>query len=158
MKKLHITFDTYAQMSERLGRQILSSKRQYDVIVCLARGGMLVGDILSRMLDLPLAVMFASSYRKDGEKTGEVVFSEIATIDPSRLSGNVLLVDDLLDSGVTIEQAQKKLKNGYTPESIDIAVLWWKHTSEQYADYYIKYLNEEENCWIVQPFEEFELT
>ena len=43
----------------------------------------------------------------------------------------------------------KKLKNGYAPESIDIAVLWWKHTSEQYADYYIKYLNEEENCWIV---------
>lgn len=154
MKKIHITFDTYAQMCERLGRQVLASKKSYDVILCLARGGMLVGDILSRMLDLPLAVMVAKSY--EGEEAGQVLLSDIAVIDPSLLKGNVLLVDDLLDTGATIQAAERHLKAYYGSQSIDIAVLWWKHTSKQYADYYIKFLNEAENCWIVQPFEEFE--
>lgn len=155
MRKIHITFDTYAQMCDRLGRKIIASGKHYDVILCLARGGMLVGDILSRMLDVPLAVMFASSYDGD-ERKKAARFSRIATIDETKLSGNVLLVDDLLDTGNTMEQAQRILKDAYNPQSIDIAVLWWKWSSKQFSDFYVKYISEEERCWIVQPFEEFE--
>lgn len=154
MKKIHVTFDTYSDMCERLGKQIRKEKKHYDCVVAVARGGLLVGDILSRMLKCPMAVISASSYQ--GERAGKVLMSEVATTDPSHLLGDILLVDDLMDSGATLDCIQRKLKDAYHPRSIDIAVLWHKHTSKVYPDFCVKYFDESENGWIVQPFEEFE--
>lgn len=155
MKKIFISFDQYAGMCERLGKAIRRAGRKYDAIVCLARGGMLVGDILSRILKLPLGVMVTSAYKEDGV-AGEVLLSDVSITDPSKLKGNILLVDDLLDSGATITAVEKELYKRYDCESVDIGVLWWKHTSEFDPDYWIKYLAEKENGWIVQPFEIFD--
>lgn len=155
MKKIFMAFDQYAGMCERLGNAIKATGRQYDAIVCLARGGMLVGDILSRILKLPLGVLVASSYEENGIKTGKVLISDVAIVDRSKMSGNILLVDDLVDSGVTIQKVKDELTSKYGC-SVNVGVLWWKSTSECDPDFWVKYLPETENCWIVQPFEMFE--
>lgn len=154
MRKIHITFDTYADMCERLGKQIRKEKKQYDCILAVARGGMLVGDILSRMLKVPFGVVVTASYSNN--KKGRVHLAEVSIIDPTRLQGEILLVDDLLDTGETADLLQKALKKRYKPKGIDLAVLWHKHTSKVYPDFCVKYFDESENGWIVQPFEEFE--
>ena len=156
MKKIDISFEEYGSLIEALSQKIIQSERQYDLIICLARGGMLVGDILSRLLQLPLAVMFTSSYQQNGIKADTVRMSDIATIDAEKLKGRVLLVDDLVDSGATIIEVSRKLRSRYQSQSIDTAVLWWKYTSKVRPNFWVQYLNEKENAWIVQPFEAYE--
>jgi hypoxanthine phosphoribosyltransferase len=68
------------------------------------------------------------------------------------LSGNVLLVDDLVDSGVTLARVQQHLKERYPAvTSVRSAVLWYKACSKVKPDYHAQYLPT--NPWIHQPFE-----
>ena len=65
-KHLYVSYDEYHNLIEKLALKIHQSGWQFDTILCLARGGMRPGDILSRIFDKPLAIMSTSSYRADG--------------------------------------------------------------------------------------------
>jgi uncharacterized protein len=66
------------------------------------------------------------------------------------------LVDDLVDSGISLEQSIVWLKSRYGSdiEEIRTAVLWYKACSVAIPDYYVDYLAD--NPWIHQPFERYE--
>ena len=61
---LWLGYDDYYRLIERLSLQIHESGWTFDQILCLARGGMRVGDVVSRIFDLPLAILATSSYRR----------------------------------------------------------------------------------------------
>jgi hypothetical protein len=60
-----VSWDEYHLLIERLALKIDASGWQFDQILCLARGGMRPGDIISRVFDKPLAIMATSSYRAE---------------------------------------------------------------------------------------------
>ena len=64
-KHLYVSWDEYHLLIERLALKVHNSGWQFDQILCLARGGMRPGDVLSRVFDKPLAIMATSSYRAD---------------------------------------------------------------------------------------------
>ena len=64
-KHLYVSWDEYHMLIERLALKIDASGWQFDQILCLARGGMRPGDVLSRVFDKPLAIMATSSYRAE---------------------------------------------------------------------------------------------
>src|SRR4030042_1761681 len=64
-KHLYVSYDEYHNLIEKLAIKIHQSGWQFDTILCLARGGMRPGDILSRIFDKPLAIMSTSSYRAE---------------------------------------------------------------------------------------------
>ena len=71
------------------------------------------------------------------------------------LSGRVLLVDDLVDSGVTLEQVQSHLRTNFPAVTeVKSAVIWCKACSSVRPDFHLQYL--ETNPWIHQPFEEYD--
>ena len=53
-KHLYVSYDEYHNMIEKLAIRIHQSGWEFDNILCLARGGMRPGDILSRIFDKPL--------------------------------------------------------------------------------------------------------
>ena len=119
---------------------------------------MRVGDILCRIFDKPLAVLFASSYASFSEANNhptrsKIKFSEHISAIESNLTGNILLVDDLVDSGISLQEAIKWLQTHYGQEirEIKTAVIWYKGCSAIKPDFYIDYLPH--NPWIHQPFE-----
>ena len=57
-KHLYVSWDEYHQLIERLALKIHASGWEFDQILCLARGGMRPGDVLSRIFDKPLGIMF----------------------------------------------------------------------------------------------------
>ena len=61
---LYVSWTDYHRLIERLALQIHASGWGFDSILCLARGGLRVGDILSRIYEMPLAILAASSYRE----------------------------------------------------------------------------------------------
>src|SRR5437773_2599924 len=64
-KHLYVSYDEYHNLIEKLAIKVHQSGWQFDTILCLARGGMRPGDMLSRILDKPLAIMSTSSYRAE---------------------------------------------------------------------------------------------
>jgi hypothetical protein len=71
-KHLYVSYDEYHNLIEKLAIRIHQSGWQFDTILCLARGGMRPGDILSRIFDKPLAIMSTSSYRAEaGTQQGQ---------------------------------------------------------------------------------------
>ena len=151
---LDISWAEYHRSIELLAEKISGSKWEFDQIVCIARGGLRVGDILSRIFDRPLAIIAASSYSDDRER-GQLAIGHHLAMTTNQLGSRVLLVDDLVDSGVTLQQVSGLLRQVH-PEIIDLktGVIWYKSRSIYVPDYYTTHLVN--NHWIHQPFERYD--
>jgi len=153
---LWVTWDQYHRSIERLAQIVHQSDWKFDQILCLARGGVRVGDVLSRIFDVPLGILATSSYREAaGTKQGNLDIAKFITITRGTLSGRVLLVDDMVDTGMTFNKVFVHLQNQF-PEITELksAVLWWKGHSEATPDYFVEKLPT--NPWIHQPFEDYD--
>jgi hypoxanthine phosphoribosyltransferase len=155
-KHLYVSYDEYHNLIEKLAIKVHQSGWQFDTILCLARGGMRPGDILSRIFDKPLAIMSTSSYRADaGTTQGALDIARFITTPKGEIAGKVLLVDDLADTGETLNAVIHQLKNNYAPiTELRSAVIWTKGISSFQADYSVETLPT--NPWIHQPFESYD--
>jgi uncharacterized protein len=153
MPNLHVSWDQYNTIVERLALKVYESDFRFDQIICLARGGLRVGDVLSRIFEHPLAVLSTHSYSSEGGTIrGELVIAEHMTMTKPRLGDKVLLVDDMVDSGHTLAAVYAELPKRFPHiTALKTAVLWWKACSVFKPDFYVDYLAD--NPWIHQPFE-----
>lgn len=157
MSDLYTSWSEYHRKIEDLAVKIHESQWKFDRIVCIARGGLRVGDILSRIFDKPLAILAASSYSgAEGKVRGSIKFARDLTMVGDDFGNKILLVDDLVDSGVSLQQSIVWLQSRYSADIQEIrtAVLWYKACSVAIPDYYVDYLAD--NPWIHQPFEMYE--
>jgi hypoxanthine phosphoribosyltransferase len=156
MASLSVSWDQYNTLVERLALNVYESGFEFNQIICVARGGLRVGDVLSRVFEMPLAILSTHSYTAEGGTVrGELVIAENMTMTSPRLGERVLLVDDMVDSGHTLATVQKALPERWPViQSCRTAVLWWKACSTVKPDYFVDYLAE--NPWINQPFEVYD--
>ena len=155
-KHLYVSYDEYHNLIEKLAIKVYQSGWQFDTILCLARGGMRPGDILSRIFEVPLAIMSTSSYRAGaGTVQGKLDIARYITTPRGEIAGRVLLVDDLADSGLTLKAVIDRLRTSYPPiTELRSAVLWTKACSSFQPDYSVEFLPT--NPWIHQPFEAYD--
>ena len=159
-KKLIISFEEYLDTVEKLSIEINKSYNP-TVLVGIMRGAAPIIDILSRIFKLPTAYIVIQSYSGKGleDTQGNLVFSrEISSIANEKDFKNVLLVDDLSDTGLTLNKSIEWLKN-YQPinkhiNEIKTACLWKKKSSKFNPDFCAINLNSDP--WIVQPTEHYE--
>ncbi|MBX9611963.1 MAG: phosphoribosyltransferase [Burkholderiales bacterium] len=156
-KHLYVSYDEYHNLIEKLAIKIHQSGWEFDTILCLARGGMRPGDILSRIFNKPLAIMSTSSYRADaGTVQGHLDIARFITTPKGEIAGKVLLVDDLADSGHTLNTVIHQLRTNYKPiTELRSAVIWTKALSKFVSDYSVEFLPT--NPWIHQPFESYDM-
>jgi uncharacterized protein len=57
MSDLHISWDEYHRSIELLAEKIAASQWEFNQIICIARGGLRIGDILSWIFHQPLAII-----------------------------------------------------------------------------------------------------
>lgn len=150
---LWVDWDAYHRAIEQLAKIVHESGYEFDQALCLARGGLRVGDVFSRLFRVPLAILSTSSYREAaGTVRGELDISNSITSTAGPLAGRILLIDDLVDSGVTLERVQGHLKERFPAVTeVRSAVIWYKACSVMRPDYYVDYLPD--SPWIHQPFE-----
>ncbi|KPQ36050.1 MAG: putative phosphoribosyltransferase [Phormidesmis priestleyi Ana] len=157
MADLHISWSDYHRSIEQLALMVHRSSWPFNQIVCLAKGGLRVGDIICRISNQPLAILSTSSYGGEGNRTrGSITFSNDLSMTTANLGSRVLLVDDLVDSGQSLQRSIAWLENryGFYIDEVRTAVLWHKECSVITPDYAVHYL--EDNPWIHQPFEHYE--
>ena len=151
-----VSWPEYHAAIEALAALVHASGWQFDQILCLARGGLRPGDVLSRIFDVPLAILSTSSYRAGaGTTQGALDIAPAITMACGAPGGRVLLVDDLVDSGVTLQRVQEHLLQTHPAiTEVRTAVIWYKQCSVLKPDYHVRHLPN--NPWIHQPFERYD--
>jgi hypothetical protein len=82
---------------------------KYDTIIALGRGGLIPGAMLSYKLDIKNLQNFGINTRHDDGKYLETLIYQ----KPSAITGNVLVVDDINDSGKTFESINSLINTEY---------------------------------------------
>ena len=159
-EKLFISWDEYNSTVEKLAIQIADSNFKPDILIGIMRGGAPIIDVLSRVFKLKCAYLAVESYSGKGieDQQGELIFSREMSSTVQNFGVNLLLCDDLSDTGVTLNRSIEWLKN-YQPlkgkiKNIKTAILWKKKKSIFEPDYCAVKLSNDP--WIVQPFEKYE--
>lgn len=184
MKKIFVTWHDVQRQTQEILRQMQKDSWKPDFIVGITRGGLTASNLLSQYLDV---TMFTLDVRlRDGEhvpcesnkKLAEIAFginngiSTGARWDVGQRK-NVLIVDDINDSGATINWIKKDWENSINNLiKDDVDYVWktvWNHTTKfavlfnntaSEADIDVNYGAEEINkiddpSWIVFPWEEW---
>lgn len=120
-----ILFDETAilQRIEELAAIITEEYQDRELTVIAVLNGSLIfaADLLRRIpLPLKLDCLSVASYHGGMTSMGEVVFNQIAP--PDVAGRDILILDDILDSGVTLAAIRDKLKTE-RPLSVKICVL-----------------------------------
>lgn len=165
-KKLYVTAYSLWKDSFRLGRMIYDSGFRPDVLLIVLRGGALVGVIIHEFFQfkgvkIEHAAIKAVSY-KDIGKQGEVkIFgvNQIAELNKKDEKGNkertnLLIVDDVFDSGRTVEKIYNSLPETFNKK---IATIYYKPRNNK-TNLKPHYCIRETDKWIVFPHEIMGLT
>ena len=95
--------------------------RELTVVAILNGSVILMADLLRRIpLPLKLDCLSVASYHGGTKSVGELVFRQVAL--PDVAGRNILILDDILDSGVTLATIREKLETA-SPLSVRICVL-----------------------------------
>jgi len=161
MKKVYITAEELLLDSFKLARLVYESDFQPNFIIGVWRGGAPVGIAIQEYLDFVgtptdhIAIR-TSSYTDIGKQEKTVrVHGLDYIIDNINSDDKVLLVDDVFDSGRSIQAILERLKKKTRrnmPDEIKVACPWYKpkrNITEIEPDYYVN----ETDAWLVFPHE-----
>ena len=108
---------------DQIAAQISKDYRDRELTVIAVLNGSLIfiADLLRRIpLPLKLDCLSVASYHGKAQTSQEVIFKQVGL--PDVADRNILLLDDILDSGHTLAAIREKLKTA-NPRSIRICVL-----------------------------------
>jgi len=108
---------------DELAAQISNDYRNHEVTVIAVLNGslMFMSDLLRRIpLPLKLNCVSVVNYHGKAQTSGEVIFKQVAL--PDVIGRDILILDDILDSGHTLAAIREKLETA-KPRSIRVCVL-----------------------------------
>lgn len=130
-----------------LAKKIKRSGFKPDVLVAIARGGWVIGRILSDLLEVPdvagLTIKFYTGVDETRTKP-EIVQPLVQDVNMKKL----LLVDDIVDTGETLKLALEHVKEKGARE-VKSAAPYIKKWSPITPDYYVRVMD----GWVVFPYE-----
>lgn len=123
IKQVLLTKEQIAKRVEEMGKQITADYKGKDlIVVVLLKGAAWFATDLTRAIDLPLRVdfMVASSYGNGTSTTGNVKVK--LDVSENIAGKHVLLIDDIIDSGVTFAAISDMLRQN-KPASLKTVAL-----------------------------------
>ena len=108
----------------KLAELIRENEIKYDYIVALGRGGLIPGAMLSYKLDIKNLQNLGINTRQEDGKYLETLVYQRPTI-----SGNVLVVDDINDSGKTFEAVDSLITKEYSVDQLTYCSIVKRYSS-----------------------------
>ena len=144
MEKVNLSWEEIEELIEILAEKINKKNKKYDYLVGIARGGLIPMVLLSDHIN-NYNVYTIRLKLYEGSKKGTKV--ELKQGIAENIKGKrILLVDDVADTGTSLEFAKEYLEN--KGAIISTATLHLKKTSKIIPDYYAK----KEDRWITYPW------
>jgi hypothetical protein len=110
MEEINLSWDKVEELVDNIVEKVRASGKKFDVIIGINRGGLIPSVMLSHKLGVKHGVMTITHY--DGQKLLDEVkkdlyISMVGLIKPTH---NILVVDDIADSGLCLKEAVVSLK------------------------------------------------
>ncbi|MFA5745241.1 MAG: phosphoribosyltransferase family protein [archaeon] len=138
-----MSWNEFESLSFELAKKIKSSKKEVDLIICVSRGGLVLGKILSEILEKPLAVISAK-YINDKYTIDE----NISSLYP--IKGDILLVDDIMEE--TTNEIVKVIKRNKQVKTVTLATLFYRPKGKKLIpDFSINEI--QRTMWITFPYQ-----
>jgi hypoxanthine phosphoribosyltransferase len=145
----YVTWSQYGEMVTKLADAVAASGERFDLAIGIARGGMPVAMVVADRLGIKVDFLNVKSYTDIGERTKPKILS---TITEEIKDKRVLVIDDLVDGGATMESITEYLR-AQNPKSLKTAVLFTKPWSTFTPDYSLRVVDN----WVVFPYERGEV-
>ena len=176
MNKLIIDQHELTGLVNKICRNILVSGWRPDYIVGITRGGLIPAVMISQYLNIPMHTLGVSLRDGSGGESNLWMAEEAFGYVPKEDRGesdtetdpafrkNILIVDDINDTGATIAWIKKDWRSGCLPKhyvwdqifgsNVRFAVITNNLSSKEEVDYSVNEINKaEEDVWIVYPWE-----
>ena len=123
MKKYY-SYELFREDTKQLAQKLLP--KHYDTIVAISRGGLTLAHSLAEALGIrDVQTVRTELYDKQTKREQITLFGS-CQLQPSC---RVLVVDDIADSGETLEVVMKHLQKEYPNVTFESATLFYKPTS-----------------------------
>ena len=150
MPKLrYLSWAQYGELVTRLADEVDSSGEKFDLVIGIARGGLPVAMAVSDRIGSKVDFINVKSYSDVGERTRPKI---LTTITEAISGKRVLVVDDLIDGGETMETVTKYF-GADGPLLMKTAVLFTKPWSTFVPDFSLQTID----TWVVFPYERGEV-
>ncbi len=141
--KKFITWDEIHKHTLMLSNALLTSNKNWNIIVAITRGGLVPAGILSQTLNIKhIETICLSSYSDETHSQSEINILKKFETDRE----DVLVVDDLIETGKTFQIAKQMMPNA------TFSCLYSKTERSIIIDYFVK--KYDPNRWLVFPWED----
>jgi len=132
MQKIYYPYEEYKQDLKTLISRI---DKPFDAILGIARGGLSMAQMLGEYYDLREVYAINTIGYEDTEKKDSV---EVFNLPDLKSAKQVLIVDDIVDSGDTLVEVLKVLNQKYPVVTFFTASLFYKKTAKITPTWYVK--------------------
>ena len=164
MKKVYVSWNDVQRQVQELVRQMWLDRWTPDYVVGVTRGGLVPANLISQYLDCPMETLQVR-LRDGNENECE---SNLWMAEDAFNGKNILIVDDINDSGATLNWIRRDWTSSCLPgderwnslwgDNVRIATLYDNESSECVTDvdYSAEVINKfNDPQWIVFPWEEW---
>jgi hypoxanthine phosphoribosyltransferase len=144
--KRHVEWLEFGRLCEKLAGSVKESDSKVDLVVGIARGGIPPAMVVADRLRVPIDFINVKSYT-GVQQRGRVKI--ISTLFEDATKKHVLVVDDLVDQGETMDTILAFLEEKYHPSKVTTAALFIKPWSKFRPDFFV----DTTDAWIVFPWE-----
>jgi uncharacterized protein len=175
MKKVYYSWQDIENQTQEILRQLQRDAWRPDYVVGLTRGGLVPANLISQYLEVPMETLKVSLRDSEHGPESNLWMAEDAfgyTSHDPMCSGDgrkrILIVDDINDSGATLNWIKQDWQSGCLPDDERWAEVWGNNVrvaalvdneaskSELKISYNAVDLNKaEEDVWIVFPWEDW---
>ncbi|APW66105.1 MULTISPECIES: phosphoribosyltransferase [Arcobacteraceae] len=133
MEKLYYSYDLFKEDTQKL----VNSCRDYepDVLLAVARGGLTLAHLMAQAMDMRNLYSLNSVHYEGDLKLDTFNIFNIPDVSHAK---RVLIIDDIVDSGETMEQILKILKEKFPNVEFKLATLFYKKTAVLQPDYTVR--------------------
>ncbi|MCD6484361.1 MAG: phosphoribosyltransferase [Candidatus Odinarchaeota archaeon] len=149
MEFLRLSWQNIENMCDKITEEIRKRNYQIDVIVAVSRGGLIPARILSDRLEVRLITSISIVFYDDiGKRLNYPRLVQGISNEQLIKDKNILLCDDIVDTGESLELAINHLKE-LKPKNIISASLLVKPHTKRYPDIF----EQETGAWVIFPWE-----
>lgn len=133
MKYNYLNYYDFEVAIDQIISQIAQGGNEYQLIVAPARGGLIPGTVLSHSLGVPLEPVVWSTRDFNEDNQWPPRLTQIIHIKQIK---NILIVEDIVDSGRTVKEITVVLKDQFPDIKIDVATVVENVAQEQISVQY----------------------
>lgn len=134
---MYYSYDEFLGDLKKMREKVEKEISVPDALICIARGGMIMGHMLSLAWNLRTVYTINIVSYSDEKVQSSLIIENMPDISSHHKT--ILVIDEIIDSGNSLEAIMNKLRGSNPQIQFYSAVIFQKLTAKMFADFYIRH-------------------